>query len=83
VPQDFFCGIFLNVPQRSKIIEHLALRARIGSSQSAAFLQRAYLFERKQVALYGCRGMHIPRAGVFLQGRNPRQFERRLLNALA
>src|ERR1051325_7630005 len=39
MPQDFFGGVFLHVPECCKIIQHFALRTRIWTGQRSAFFQ--------------------------------------------
>ena len=46
------------------------------------FFQRTHLLQRQRIAFDGGGRMHVARSGVLLQRRNPRQINRRALDAL-
>ena len=67
-----FGGVLLDEAERGEVVDHFAPRPGRDGGQVAAFLHGAHLFEGEGVAFDGGRGMGVARAGVLLEGGNPR-----------
>src|SRR6187551_1182941 len=71
------------MPQARKIVEHLTLRTLARGRKHTPLLDRPHLFESQRITLDRRRSVDITCPRVFLQGRYPRQLDRRRLDAFA
>ena len=83
VPDGRGVGVRLHVTQAGEVVEHLAPRARLGEGRVAALFKRTHFFECERIAFDGRRGVDVARARVLLQRRDPRELDRRSLDAFA